>query len=102
MISERYGSFDIACIECGAYNDNWSEIHMTPEESVQASINLKAKVMLPMHWASFDLSTHSWDEPIARAEKIAMDLGVTITTPIIGEILNLNRPINNEKWWEKL
>ena len=102
MINLRYGSFDIACIECGAYNDNWSEIHMIPEESVQASIDLKAKVMLPMHWAGFDLSMHSWDEPIARAEKIAIDLGVTITTPIIGQILNLNRPIHNEKWWKRL
>jgi L-ascorbate metabolism protein UlaG (beta-lactamase superfamily) len=100
LINETYGSFDIACMECGAYNDNWSEIHMMPEESVQASIDLDAKVMLPMHWAGFDLSTHAWDEPITRALGKAQQLGVKTTTPMIGQILNLNEPIKNECWWK--
>lgn len=99
MISQKYGIFDIVCMECGAYNDNWSEIHMLPEESVQASIDLKAKVMLPMHWAGFDLSTHTWDEPITRALKKAKELNLNMTTPMIGQVLNLKNPIEDKKWW---
>lgn len=99
MISQKYGAFDIACMECGAYNKNWSEIHMTPEESVQASLDVKAKFMLPMHWAGFDLSTHPWDEPISRALTKAQELNVTALTPMIGEIIHLNNPIPIKKWW---
>ncbi len=102
LISDKYGEFDIACMECGAYNDNWSEIHMMPEESVQASVDLKSKVMLPMHWASFDLSTHAWDEPITRALEKAKELNVKTTTPMIGQVLSLYNAIEDRKWWIEL
>jgi len=98
-IGKRFGSFDIACVECGAYNENWSEIHMIPEESVQASADLNAKVMLPMHWAGFDLSTHAWDEPISRALDYAHKLEVKTTTPMIGQVNSFDRPIEYKKWW---
>jgi len=98
-IGERFGSFDVACMECGAYNENWSEIHMVPEESVQASLDVKAKVMLPMHWAGFDLSTHAWDEPISRALEEAKQLDVITTTPMIGKVNAFLNPIEKEKWW---
>lgn len=100
LIGQKYGPFDVACMECGAYNDNWSEIHMTPEESVQASLDVKAVVMHPMHWASFDLSTHAWDEPINRAKKKAIQLNVITTTPLIGTVNFLNNPIETKQWWK--
>jgi L-ascorbate metabolism protein UlaG (beta-lactamase superfamily) len=101
-IGEKYGEFDVACVECGAYNSSWSEIHMMPEESVQASIDLKAKVMLPMHWAGFDLSTHAWDEPISRAMDEAKRLKVTTTTPMIGQVMPLATPVSKEVWWRDI
>ena len=100
-IAKKFGGFDVACMECGAYNENWSEIHMTPEESVQASKDLNAKVMLPMHWAGFDLSTHTWDEPITRAMLNAQSLGVTTTTPMIGQVNSFQNPVEETKWWTK-
>lgn len=100
-ISRIYNGFDVACMECGAYNDNWSEIHMTPEESVKASLDLNAKVMLPMHWAGFDLSTHSWDEPISRAINKAYDLDVNLTTPMIGQVLSFESSIERKQWWKE-
>lgn len=99
QIKQRYGSFDISCIECGAYNDNWSEIHMTPEESVQASVDLESKAFLPMHWAGFDLSTHAWDEPITRALKKSEELKANIITPMIGEVIDLNILNEFKQWW---
>lgn len=99
-ISQKLGSFDLACMECGAYNENWSEIHMIPEDSVQASIDIKAKVMLPMHWAGFDLSTHAWDEPILRALDKAKELDVKTTTPMIGQVLSFEESIESKKWWK--
>lgn len=100
-IGDLYGPFDIACIECGAYNDHWQEVHMTPEQSVQAAIDLRTKIMMPIHWGGFDLSTHPWDEPITRALQKAYDVNLPLTTPMIGEILSFEDLIKNDQWWLK-
>ena len=36
-VGAKLGPFDFAFMECGQYNENWSLIHMFPEESVQAA-----------------------------------------------------------------
>jgi L-ascorbate metabolism protein UlaG (beta-lactamase superfamily) len=99
-IGEKYGPFDMALLEAGQYNRSWPHIHMMPEETVQASLDLKAKVLFPIHWAKFALAMHDWDEPIRRVLKKAEELQVEVTTPKIGEavILNQNYPVL--KWWD--
>ena len=57
-LGNQYGPFDIAFIENGAYNVDWSNVHMFPDEVVQANIDLKSKVLFPIHWSKFDLSIH--------------------------------------------
>ena len=99
-IGEIYGPFDIAFIENGAYNTNWAQIHMLPEQSVQASIDLKAKLFFPIHWGKFDLSVHHWKEPIERASKAADEKQVNIVAPIVGEVF-VTSSYPKEKWWEK-
>ena len=100
-LGDRYGPFDIAFVEGGAYNADWSEVHMFPNETVQASIDLKANVLFPIHWSKFDLSIHPWDEPIIRITKEAGRRNVNITTSMIGEVFDLtNLPKN--LWWEAL
>jgi L-ascorbate metabolism protein UlaG (beta-lactamase superfamily) len=101
-IGEKYGPFDIACLECGQYNDAWREVHMRPEESVRAAVDLKASVMLPMHWAGFDISTHAWDEPITRAIRQADDLSMPLTTPMIGQVVTLGDPLFTARWWQTI
>jgi L-ascorbate metabolism protein UlaG (beta-lactamase superfamily) len=85
----------------GAYNADWSDVHMFPNETVQASIDLKAKVLFPIHWSKFDLSIHPWDEPIIHITKEAHKKNVNITTPMIGEVFDLANLPNNP-WWEAL
>ena len=97
-IGEKYGPFDIAFIDSGAYNSNWSQIHMVPEETVQASIDLRAKILLPIGWAKFDLSTHSWNDPAFRIKKSASKMGVVVATPLIGEVFYLDA-IPDKEWW---
>jgi L-ascorbate metabolism protein UlaG (beta-lactamase superfamily) len=99
-IGDKYGPFDITFLECGAYNDNWSEIHMKPEETVQASIDLKGKKLMPIHWGKFNLALHPWKEPIERAVRKGNDLGVTIVTPGIGDIITLNDSLKTPYWWK--
>jgi L-ascorbate metabolism protein UlaG (beta-lactamase superfamily) len=99
-IGEKCGPFDLAVLECGQYNTMWPYIHMMPEETAQASIDLHAKAFMPVHWGKFTLAMHSWKDPIERVVKKANELGAEITTPKIGEMVVLDHPLPNEKWWE--
>lgn len=97
-IGENYGPFDIAFVENGAYNTTWAQIHMLPEEAVQASVDLKAELLFPIHWGKFDLALHPWDEPIQRATKAAKALNVRMATPLIGEVFS-PESAPNTPWW---
>lgn len=54
-IGEKYGPFDFTMIECGQYSPYWPFIHMAPEESVQAAIDLQSKAAMPIHGESLTL-----------------------------------------------
>lgn len=99
-IGNKYGPFDIAILECGQYNKAWPHIHMMPEETVQASIDLKAKVLFPVHWGKFTLANHPWNEPIIRAVTAAGHRQVKITHPMIGEPVMVNRHYPDKMWWD--
>lgn len=99
MIGERFGPFDLAILENGQYDENWPNIHMMPEETVQASIDLKADVLLPVHWAKFTLAVHDWNEPAIRVTKKSAELNVKITTPKIGEQIIIKHTYPDEPWW---
>ena len=101
IIGDKYGPFDIAFMENGAYNLNWANIHMMPEQAVQASIDLNARVLFPIHWSKFDLSVHPWDEPAIRITAEAKRRDVTIATPLIGEVFDLEK-LPQAHWWEAL
>jgi L-ascorbate metabolism protein UlaG (beta-lactamase superfamily) len=99
-IGHQYGPFDIVMLECGQYNAHWPYIHMMPEETAQAAIDLKAKMLLPVHWAKFTLSLHPWNESIKRVTKKAAALNQPITTPMIGEPVVLGKSYPGKHWWE--
>ena len=73
---------------------------MMPEQTVQAAIDLKAKILMPVHWAKFALALHAWDEPIERVTKEAHRLNVPIIHPMIGEDVNLNETGLSTEWWK--
>jgi L-ascorbate metabolism protein UlaG (beta-lactamase superfamily) len=98
-IGEQYGPFDIAILESGQYNEYWPYIHMMPEETVQAAADLKAKVLLPVHWGKFAIALHPWDEPIKRVIAKAKELNVQVTTPMIGEPVILDSSYPRQEWW---
>ncbi len=100
-IGEKHGPFDFAMIECGQYNELWPDIHMFPEETAQAGVDLKAKKIMPIHWGAFKLSTHSWTDPVERISKKAKELNIRLVTPEIGESIELieNKEISS-KWWK--
>jgi L-ascorbate metabolism protein UlaG (beta-lactamase superfamily) len=99
-IGGKYGPFDMTFIECGAYNEKWHFVHMFPEEVVRAHLDLKGKILHPVHWGTFKLALHSWYEPMSRLSKAADSEKVTIATPIIGETTVYGYPITSKPWWK--
>lgn len=99
-IGEKYGPFDFAMLECGQYDKRWESIHMLPEQTAQAALDLNAKIAMPIHWGSFVLALHSWKDPVERLTKKAQELNVNVITPKIGEQFLLNETkIEDNNWW---
>ncbi len=99
-IGEKLGPFDFAMMECGQYNKMWEAIHMMPEQSVQAGIDVQGKILMPIHWGAFDLSLHTWTDPVQRFTKEAKRLKVEYTTPVIGKEFNVAVQQPQQYWWE--
>lgn len=100
-IGEQYGPFDMAILECGQYDNYWRDIHMFPEQTVQAAKDLKAKVLMPVHWGKFSLALHDWDDAILRVHRSAEKLEQQISTPVMGELVNIDGPFPSRQWWLK-
>lgn len=102
QIGEKFGSFDLALLECGQYNEAWPQIHMMPEQTAQAARDLNAKILMPVHWGKFVLSMHPWDESVKRVIKACEELGQDYVTPQIGEVYRLNSDFQQNNWWEDI
>ncbi|GAA5082949.1 MBL fold metallo-hydrolase [Chryseobacterium ginsengisoli] len=101
MIGEKYGPFDYAIIENGQYNEAWKYIHALPEDVVQASIDVNAKNIIPVHSSKFALALHAWNEPLEKVTRLGKEKNLHILTPIIGEPVDLNKSDNQFKiWWK--
>ncbi|MEO8118413.1 MAG: MBL fold metallo-hydrolase [Rhodoferax sp.] len=98
-IGERYGPFDLTMIETGAYDTRWADIHMQPEETLQAHIDLRGRCLLPVHNGTFDLAMHAWNEPFERIYTLAQAHSLKLATPIMGEQLALSEPRTGSTWW---
>lgn len=100
-IGEQFGPFDLAILECGQYNAKWPYIHSFPEDLVLEANDLKAQNILPVHHSKFKLSQHPWYEPLQRVSLAAASENIPLTTPKIGEKVNLDDLGRSwEKWWE--
>ncbi len=101
-IYRRYGSFDLALLDCAQYNERWHEVHMFPEEAVRAAGELHAKTLMPIHWGAFSLSLHAWDDPAQRFTQRAEEQGFEVITPKLGQTVTWNeRDAAKERWWRE-
>lgn len=99
QIGEKLGPFDWGFMECGQYNERWDQIHMYPEDCVQAAIDAKVKYTIPVHWGAFSLALHHWKDPITRFVSSAEQKGQAFLTPAPGTIINMNMN-NTDSWWK--
>lgn len=101
-IGERYGPFDLASLEIAQYGAGWPHIHMTPEQSIAACLALRANVLLPVHWGTFCLSFHAWDEPIERLLAAAAEHKLRVITPQLGEPVEPASGADQTPWWRSV
>lgn len=100
-IGDLYGPFDFAMIECGQYCRYWQQNHLFPEQTAQVALDVRAKVMMPIHWGAFTLAMHAWTNPIERLLKKAEGFGVRVVTPMIGEWVVLGETVGYGDWWRE-
>ncbi|MCQ0112774.1 MBL fold metallo-hydrolase [Zhouia amylolytica] len=98
-IGKELGPFDVAFMECGQYNENWQQIHMFPEESVQAAVDAKVNCIMAVHWAGFALAQHNWQEPVERFTKEASSINKRNIYPKLGELVDYKTHFN-KVWWK--
>ena len=72
---------------------------MYPEESVQAGIDARAKVIMPVHWGGFSLAFHTWKEPVERVVKEAQKKEQPYFVPKLGEVTEVGEQGENSYWW---
>jgi L-ascorbate metabolism protein UlaG (beta-lactamase superfamily) len=98
-IGDKYGPFGVTMIETGAYDKHWPDVHMQPEQTLQAHLDLRGKCLMPVHNGTFDLGLHVWHEPFDRIAALAKESGVHLATPEMGQALALKQPQADEHWW---
>jgi L-ascorbate metabolism protein UlaG (beta-lactamase superfamily) len=99
-IGAQHGPFDLTLIKIGAYGDGWPDIHLNPEQALDAHAKLRGKVLLPIHWGTFNLAFHAWDEPAERIVAGAV-MGTKLVVPRQGESVEPDtvQAVAPTAWW---
>jgi len=100
-IGDKYGPFDLAMLEIGAYGEGWPDIHMGPANAAGAFLMLNAKQMMPIHWGTFNLALHAWREPIEILLEHARDKSISLFVPEPGRPTEVTGEEHISGWWEK-
>ncbi len=99
-IGAAHGPFDLTLMPIGAYNNSWPDIHMNPEEAVQAHRDVTdAGLLVPVHWCTFRLAPHPWAEPVERLLTAADAAGIPVAIPKPGGRVVTTASPGIERWW---
>jgi len=95
----RYGDFDLVMLEIGAFHPAWSGIHLGPENALAAHALLGGGPLLPIHWGTFNLALHPWDEPVETLLRLAPKTDTQLLLPRLGQPIEPAHQIPVETWW---
>jgi L-ascorbate metabolism protein UlaG (beta-lactamase superfamily) len=101
-IGAKFGPFDLTMIEIGAWHPSWGSIHLGPQHALDAFHQLGGGTFLPIHWGTFDLALHLWDEPPETLLALAKPSGARIITPMVGEAVEPSRIDAPNPWWRSV
>jgi L-ascorbate metabolism protein UlaG (beta-lactamase superfamily) len=98
-IRERLGPFDLVMLEVGAFHPSWGDIHLGPENALKAHALLGGGAFLPIHWGTFALALHPWDEPAETLLALGERQGVPLLMPRLGEAVEPEHVDGVVPWW---
>ena len=98
-ILERLGPFDLVMLEVGAFHPSWGDIHLGPVNALKAHALLGGGAFLPVHWGTFGLAMHDWDEPVETLMQLAPAQGVPLLMPRMGEAVEPAHGPSVRPWW---
>ena len=98
-IRERLGPMDLVMLEVGAFHAAWGDIHLGPENALEALRLLGGGALLPVHWGTFNLALHAWDEPPETLLRLAPAQGARLVMPRLGQAVEPARFDRVEPWW---
>jgi L-ascorbate metabolism protein UlaG (beta-lactamase superfamily) len=101
LIGRHFGPFDLTLIKIGASDPTWEQIHMSPEDAVLTHVAVRGKFMLPVHWGTFNLANHAWNEPAQRFVRAASASKITYAVPRPGEFVEPGISEPRQPWWQK-
>ena len=101
-IREREGPFDLVMLEVGAFHPAWGDIHLGPENALAAHELLGGGSFLPVHWGTFNLALHAWDQPAEALLELAPRRGVHLVMPRLGEPVEPSRAEVVQPWWRSV
>jgi len=95
----RLGPFDLVMLEIGAFHPAWSTIHLGPENALAAHRLLGGGPLLPIHWGTFNLALHPWDDPIETLLRLAPAQDAKLLLPKLGEPIEPAHDTRIQTWW---
>jgi L-ascorbate metabolism protein UlaG (beta-lactamase superfamily) len=98
-IRERLGPFDLVMLEIGAYHPSWGDIHLGPEHALEALALLGNAPLLPIHWGTFALAMHDWDQPVETLLRLAPERDARLVMPRLGEPVEPSKAAEPSAWW---
>jgi L-ascorbate metabolism protein UlaG (beta-lactamase superfamily) len=102
QIRERLGPFDLVMIEVGAFHPSWGGIHLGPENALKAHAMLGGGTLMPVHWGTFNLALHAWDEPAETLVRLASEQHVRLLTPRLGAAVEPPLVEQLAPWWREV
>ncbi len=99
QIGHKFGPFDMAFLENGAYDNRWADIHMLPRDTLKASQDLQANWLFPIHNAAFDLAFHRWNDPFTQIVTLAQEHQIKLSLPKLGQGVQFLQPQQEKAWW---
>ncbi len=100
-IRERFGPFDLALLEIGAFHPSWGDMHLGPENALKALALLGDPPFLPIHWGTFALGMHPWDQPAETLLQLAPRAGAPLMMPRLGQPTEPTHAEPLEPWWRE-
>jgi L-ascorbate metabolism protein UlaG (beta-lactamase superfamily) len=101
-IKQRFGAFDLVMLEVGAFHEAWGDIHLGPEHALDALRLLGGGKLLPVHWGTFNLAIHAWDEPAETLLRLAPERGAQLLMPLLGQPVEPARVDHVAAWWRSI